>query len=440
MSRGRVAVVVGLTLAVLLGIATPAGAAPPTVAVAGDSIGDESRHAIRAAVEATHRITWYVTRDSATIGKLGPALVEAVAAAAGPDIVLVELGTGNAYWGTSPEQFRRQVRELTHTLLRHADCVRWFEQKPGGNIAYPGINVRARAFNRILRQEVDAVPGAHTVHYEAWTRLAGDGIFRADLLHLNPRGQRGLGRLAAQAVRGCDPALTTGPYWDVADAHPAAAAVRWVADQGLVDGFANDTFRLEVGGIAPTLSRLGLLRALWRQAGRPTVGGGTWPDVGRGARTSVAWGWAEGITGVAPGGRFRPSAPVTRGDALRWLYRSAGTPPVGSLPPHGLVDVGPTLDRAARWAVAQGIVRTPDGRFRPGDPLTRAQAVLFLFRAAHPPPPPPPTPAPAPSTTAPPTTSPPTTAPATTLPAATPPSTTLAPAPTTPPTPPTTAA
>lgn len=436
MRRVRAGIALGLALLALLGVAAPAGAAPPTVAVAGDSIGDESRHAVRAAVEATHRITWYVTRDSATIGKLGPALVEAVAAATGPDIVLVELGTGNAYWGTSPEQFRRQVRELTHQLLRHADCVRWFEQKPGGNIAYPGINVRARAFNRILRQEVDAVPGAHTVHYEAWTRLAGDGIFRADLLHLNPRGQHGLGRLAAQAVRGCDPALTTGPYWDVPDAHPAAAAVRWVADQGLIDGFANDTFRLEVGGIAPTLSRLGLLRALWRQAGRPVAPGGGWPDVGEAGRASVAWGWAEGVTGVAPGDAFRPGAPVTRGDALRWLYRAAGTPPVDALPAHGLVDVGPTLDRAARWAVAQGIVRAPDGRFRPTAPLTRAQAVLFLHRAAHPPPPPPPAPAPTTTVPPPPTTAAPTTttAPPTTVPT---PSTTAPP--TTLPAPPTTA-
>lgn len=367
----------------LVGFVGPTAAgAQPSVAVAGDSIADRSRIQVRHAVEPTHPIVWYETFNSATIKKLGPPLLREVSRPNGPDIVLVELGTGNAFWGTSPTLFRQQVRELTAGLLRHATCVRWFEQKPGGNLAYPSINRQAVAFNRILREVVNSFPRARTVHYEAWTRLAGDAVFQADLLHLNQRGKNGLARLAAQAVTGCDPALRTGPYWDVADRHWAAEAVRWVADHHYIDGYANDTFRLDVGGIAPALDRLDWVQALWRRAGRPGVGPpAPWPDTPDAGAGALAWAADAHIVGGVPGAPFRPALSVTRGDALRWLHRAEGTPSPAPYPPHGLVDVPPGLDPVARWAKGVGVLTVPDGgRLRPEDPLTRADAAVFLHR------------------------------------------------------------
>lgn len=386
--RRAVAVAVAVTTVLLVAPTTRAHA-EPTVAVAGDSIADRSRIQIRRAVEPTHPIVWYETFNSATIRKIGPLLLDEVARLDGPDIVLVELGTGNAYWGTPPAVFRQQVRELTAGLLRHVTCVRWFEQKPAGNLAYPTINRQAVAFNRILREVVNGFARARTVHYEAWTRLAGDAVFHADLLHLNRRGKQGLARLAAQAVTGCDPTLTTGPYWDVADAHWAADAVAWVTDHRYIDGYGNDTFRVEVGGLAPPLARLDWVRALWRRAGRP--GGypaAPWPDTPASGSGALAWAAAAHVIGVVPGAPFRPRAAVTRGDALRWLHRAEGTPSPASYPPHGLVDVPVGLDRVAQWAKGVGVITVPDGgRLRAGDPLTRAHAAVFLHRIDQPTPP-----------------------------------------------------
>lgn len=386
--RLRRAVALATVVMAVLVAPTARAGAEPSVAVAGDSVADRARVQVRRAVEPTHPIVWYETFNSATIKKLGPPLLDEVARPDGPDIVLVELGTGNAYWGTSPTLFRRQVRELTAGLLRHVTCVRWFEQKPGGNLAYPSINRQAVRFNRILREVVNSFARARTVHYESWTRLAGDAVFQADLLHLNRQGKQGLARLAAQAVTGCDPAFTTGPYWDVADGHWAADAVRWVADHHYIDGYGNDTFRLDVGGIAPALDRMEWVRALWRRAGRPEgYPPAPWPDTPVGGAPALAWAAGEHVTGVGPAAAFRPTVAVTRADALRWLHRAEGMPDPAPYPPHGLVDVPEGLDPVARWAKGVGVLTIPDGgRLRPQDPLSRAHGAVFLHRIDHPPP------------------------------------------------------
>jgi hypothetical protein len=414
--------VAGLLALALLGV-TPAGAAPD-VAIVGDSIIDRSRPWVRNAVEPAHDIVWFETQNSATVARMGPALLAEVSRPGGPDIALVELGTGNAFWGTDPDDFRIQVRNLTRQLLDEVDCVRWFEQKPGGNLAYPTINEQAVRFNRIVREEVDAVPGAHTVHYESWSRLAGDGVFVPDLLHLNARGKRGLARLSRQAVEGCNPAVTSGRFWDVPDRHWASEEIDWVGDRHLIDGYRNGTFRADVGGIVPALDRLDWIRALWRRVGRPQgFGPDPWPDV---SGPPTAWAWDAEVTQLGAGAAFRPAAAVSRADAVQWLYRASGRPDPSAYPDHGLVDVPPGLRRAVRWAKGVGVVTVPDGgRFEPRRGLTRAEAAAYLYRAAHPvPPPASPTPPP-PTTEPPPTTAPPTTLPpATVLPTTVPPTTT----------------
>ena len=427
MSHRLTAALVGALVVLLLGPASPAGASTD-VAVVGDSIIDRSRTWVRNAVEPGHDIVWFETQNSATIARMGPALLQEVSRSGGPDIALVELGTGNAFWGTDADDLLIQVRNLTHQLLDRVDCVRWFEQKPGGNRAYPSINERAVLFNRIVRQEVDGIPGAHTVHYESWTRMAGDGVFVPDLLHLNARGKRGLARLARQAVEGCDPAVTSGRFWDVPDRFWASEEIDWVGDHHLIDGYRNGTYRADVGGIVPKLDRLGWVRALWRREGRPEgFGPPPWPDV---SGPPLAWAWDAQVTQVPGTVRFRPGAPITRADAVQWLYRASGRPDPSAYPDHGLVDVPPGLRRAVRWAKGVGVVTIPDGgRFEPRRLVTRAEAAAYLYRAAHPvpPPPAPPAPAPPPSTTVPPpTTVPPTTLPPTTTvpPTTSPPTTT----------------
>ena len=82
---------------------------------------------------------------------------------------------------------------------------------------------------------------------------------------------------------------------------------------------------------------------------------------------------------------FRPTAAVTRGDAIAWLYRAAGRPDPSGYPPHGLTDVSPGLTRAVRWAKGVGILTLADGAaFHPRRDLGRAEAAVVLDRARAP--------------------------------------------------------
>lgn len=86
----------------------------------------------------------------------------------------------------------------------------------------------------------------------------------------------------------------------------------------------------------------------------------------------------SGISGIAYG----PEQRIRRGDFILMLYRAAGEPELSSF--NGFVDVDP--DRyyadAVLWAAGQGIARGgADGRFRPEDPLSREEAMAFVWRA-----------------------------------------------------------
>lgn len=97
----------------------------------------------------------------------------------------------------------------------------------------------------------------------------------------------------------------------------------------------------------------------------------------------VEWLVARGITsGVAPR-RFGPDLPVTRAQAVTFLYRYSGLP--AGMPGHGFSDVQAAdyYDIPVRWAFLYGITSgvTPS-RFGPGEALTRAQLVTLLHRCA----------------------------------------------------------
>jgi triacylglycerol esterase/lipase EstA (alpha/beta hydrolase family) len=110
------------------------------------------------------------------------------------------------------------------------------------------------------------------------------------------------------------------------------------------------------------------------------------PDVGV-PRTHWAWWeieWAvhEGVADVGDGG-FAPRAPWTRADAATWLWHLAGSPtgaPVTSFPD---VAADAPFHAALDWAVASGLATgLPDGSFRPGAPITRAQLAMWLWTFA----------------------------------------------------------
>ncbi len=106
-------------------------------------------------------------------------------------------------------------------------------------------------------------------------------------------------------------------------------------------------------------------------------------DAGGSAFWTSASDWARYArvtTGIAPG-VFGPARPLTRAEAVTFLWRFMGSPE-GHLT-SGFPDVvpGSFYEKAVDWALATGVTTgLPGGVFGPGDPVTRAQLATFMFR------------------------------------------------------------
>ena len=418
------------------GTPRPAAAeAPASVAFVGDSIGRDAEPEIAARVTPTNPIAYYHAVGAGYTDYHLPRLLPIVQAPNGPDIVVAELGTGDAFWSNTVQQFETSMRRFLARITPHVDCVLWLDQKPGGNRAYPMINDRAAAYNEVVHRVANEHPKATYVHYAEWTRLADapSPYFLGDYLHLTTAGERGLALLVSSAVRGCDPDLTSGPFWDVQDDFWAADAITWAAAEGLVTGYDNGSYRAVIGQFRPTVTRGQAAQMVWRLRGEPPVGDGHgWRDVPRWLAPALRWGRFRDVLDGYADGTFRPAEEVTRGRLVTWLWRAAGKP-TGYPGDHPWADAPQSLRLALKWAYAEGILTGIDGRFRAGATVDRAQVAVWLqathafLHPASPPAPPPAPPTPPPATTVAPTTAPPTTVPATTVPAPTVPPTTVVP-------------
>ena len=100
-------------------------------------------------------------------------------------------------------------------------------------------------------------------------------------------------------------------------------------------------------------------------------------------RDAVDWHWCRGFMTGYPDNTFRADLSITRAQLVRMLYREAGSPRVDELPPHGLSDVPAWVERAVRWAKGNNNIMTgyPDGTFRPNQPITRGQTVRAVHRS-----------------------------------------------------------
>jgi Glycosyl hydrolases family 43/S-layer homology domain len=97
----------------------------------------------------------------------------------------------------------------------------------------------------------------------------------------------------------------------------------------------------------------------------------------------IAWMAATGITtGITPA-RFAPSRPLTRAEAVTFLWRWAGSPPPANASSFLDVEVGRYYSDAVAWAREKEIVKgTTVFTFSPDDLITRAQIATILHRAA----------------------------------------------------------
>ena len=119
--------------------------------------------------------------------------------------------------------------------------------------------------------------------------------------------------------------------------------------------------------------------------GRGGGGGAGFSDVPPDAwyLEALTWGLEDGIVNGYDDSTFHPDDPITRSQAVVWLWSLAGRP-IGATDAF-FTDVAPAawFADALDWAVGESIVSGfPDGTFRPGAPVNRAQLAAMLWNGA----------------------------------------------------------
>ena len=157
------------------------------------------------------------------------------------------------------------------------------------------------------------------------------------------------------------------------------APVYWAVEQGITTGKTATTF--DPNG---TCTRGQAVTFLWRAAGSPEPKGTEMPftDVASGSycEKAVLWAVENGITNGTTATTFSPNAGCTRAQIVALICRSQqGTPAAGDLP---FTDAPAWAYDAIAWSYQQGIVKgTTETTFSPNALCTRGQIVTFLYRA-----------------------------------------------------------
>ena len=157
-------------------------------------------------------------------------------------------------------------------------------------------------------------------------------------------------------------------------------AAQWAVAKGIVSGVTENEF-----GADWNCSRGQLMTFLWRMMGSPEPETRTAPyiDVEKDMyyNDAILWAVENKLANGTDGISFSPEMTLTRGQAVTFLWRTAGMPePAGT---HTFADVADTdyYAKAVQWAAENGITSgTGDGCFSPEVPCTRGQILTFLYR------------------------------------------------------------
>lgn len=175
-----------------------------------------------------------------------------------------------------------------------------------------------------------------------------------------------------------------GRFSDVPQDAWYAGAVERVCAAGLMNGTSSKTF--SPGG---TVTRGQITAILYRLAGEPAARNAPFSDVPASAYYSkaVAWAAENGIVEGFYDGTFRPDLPVSRQQLAAFLWRYANMERADSgnrAPLRGWLDAGEVSGYAEEpmsWALAEGILQgTKDGTLQPQGRAARGQAAVLLER------------------------------------------------------------
>lgn len=156
-------------------------------------------------------------------------------------------------------------------------------------------------------------------------------------------------------------------------------SVYWAAGEGVAQGKDEHIFAPE-----DISSRGELITFLWRAAGKPeSTIANPYTDVSESDECyqAVLWATEQGITVGTAEGEFSPHAAVTRAQMVVFIYRAEQAEPVDVENPFTDVEADAYYYDAVLWAVDKGVtVGTSATTFSPNMACTRAHAVTFLHR------------------------------------------------------------
>lgn len=173
---------------------------------------------------------------------------------------------------------------------------------------------------------------------------------------------------------------------DVPASHPFYDEIRWAAENGIVGGYPDGTFRGN-----GHVTRQAMAAFFYRLAAFPGYQPppqAAFPDVpaDHAFYTEISWLAESGITTGYEDGLFRPGGAVTRQAMAAYLCRlltcTNGAPPVNELPV-----VFPDVNRSHPFFLeitfayfAELANGYPNGTFQPSGVITRQAATAFLYR------------------------------------------------------------
>ena len=155
-------------------------------------------------------------------------------------------------------------------------------------------------------------------------------------------------------------------------------AVAWAVEKGVANGTGDATFTPD-----RTVSRGEMITFLWRAAGSPAAEGeNPFTDVAESDYYYQAALWAvqNGIAKGSSATTFSPLEPVTRAQAVTFQWRASGAPAVSG---HSFDDVPADTyyAQAVAWAAQNQITNgTSQTTFSPLEPISRGMAVTLLYR------------------------------------------------------------
>ena len=175
-------------------------------------------------------------------------------------------------------------------------------------------------------------------------------------------------------------------FSDVREDDTFSDAILWLANRGVVRGYADGTFR----GLAP-INRDALAAYLYRVthdgAQAPRCTSAPFADVPAAHPFcgEISWLATTGVTTGWPDGTFRPASSVTREAMAAFLYRLANdgaeAPACVGAPFADVTDTNPFCGAVA-WLAETGVTTGwPDGTFRPTSSIERQAMAAFLYRA-----------------------------------------------------------